>query len=73
VDFIDVAEPTHSELSGYEGIIEKLTEYGADPFKRDASHKTARAVAAGLIFPKATCVDMLLKYGKFIKICKRIT
>lgn len=49
---------------GYEGIIEKLIDYGADPFKKDASQKTARTIASGhlSIFSKASCVDQLLRY-----------
>lgn len=63
VNCSEIVWSTQDKFSGYEGVIEKLIDYGADPFKKDASQRTARAVAAGPIFSKSSCVDMLLKYG----------
>lgn len=40
-------------------------DYGADPFKRDNSNRTARMTVISQIFSKTTFIDQLYRYGAF--------
>lgn len=55
------------ECVGHEEIIQKLMVYGADPFIKDVSNRTARMTANSQmqIFSKSSCIETLFKYGEY--------